>query len=134
MAGFILQVNTLRALVARGVLDRDEASDLVEEARHQLNQLIGANQADGADMLDRELLDYEAIFRNIDNRAADDLLRTLREALDQILEADAAAYEEMDGGLDDIVVDLPEDGLAVDPTDEDGLVFGQPVDRVRDPG
>ncbi|NQW10301.1 MAG: hypothetical protein HQ481_10540, partial [Alphaproteobacteria bacterium] len=86
MAAFILQVNTLRALVRKGVLDRTEAVELVDDARRQLDQLIAANRTDRAVMLERELLDYEAIFRDIDERAAEDLLRTLREALSRILD------------------------------------------------
>lgn len=86
MASFILQVNTLRALVRKGVLDREEAVELVDDARRQLDQLIAANRTDRAVMLERELLDYEAIFRDIDERAAEDLLRTLREALNRILD------------------------------------------------
>ena len=65
-ASFILQVNTMRALVSKGVLRRDEAVDLVDEARRQLDQLIAGNESDREAMLDRELLDYEAIFRDID--------------------------------------------------------------------
>jgi polyhydroxyalkanoate synthesis regulator phasin len=90
MASFILQVNTMRALVTKGVLSRDEAVELVDEARRQLDHLIAANRTDRAAMLDRELLDYEAIFRDIDDRAAEDLLRTLRDALNKILDEDAA--------------------------------------------
>lgn len=93
MASFILQVNTMRALVSKGVLRRDEAVELVDEARRQLDQLIAANRTDRAAMLDRELLDYEAIFRDIDDRAAEDLLRTLRDALNRILDEDIAAKE-----------------------------------------
>lgn len=93
MASFILQVNTMRALVSKGVLRRDEAVELVDEARRQLDQLIAANRTDRAAMLDRELLDYEAIFRDIDDRAAEDLLRTLRDALNRILDEDVAAKD-----------------------------------------
>ncbi|MCR9071663.1 MAG: hypothetical protein NXI18_08085 [Alphaproteobacteria bacterium] len=93
MASFILQVNTMRALVSKGVLRREEAVELVDEARRQLDQLIAANRTDRAAMLDRELLDYEAIFRDIDDRAAEDLLRTLRDALNRILDEDVAAQE-----------------------------------------
>lgn len=93
MASFILQVNTMRALVSKGVLRRDEAVELVDEARRQLDQLIAGNQSDRAAMLDRELLDYEAIFRDIDDHAAEDLLRTLRDALNRILDEDVAARE-----------------------------------------
>jgi hypothetical protein len=46
------------------------------------------------------LLDYEAIFRDIDDRAAEDLLRTLRDALEHILGAKS--------------VDLGEDGKPTD--------------------
>ena len=88
MASFGLQVNTLRALVQKGIFDRAEAIELVDEARRQLDQLIAANRADRTVMLERELLDYEAIFRDIDERAAEDLLRTLREALSRILDDD----------------------------------------------
>lgn len=93
MASFILQVNTMRALVSKGVLRRDEAVELVDEARRQLDQLIAANRTDRVAMLDRELLDYEAIFRDIDDRAAEDLLRTLRDALNRILDEDTAVKE-----------------------------------------
>ena len=93
MASFILQVNTMRALVSKGVLRRDEAIDLVDEARRQLDQLIAGNESDREAMLDRELLDYEAIFRDIDDRAADDLLRTLRDALNRILDEDESVAE-----------------------------------------
>lgn len=89
MASFILQINTMRALVAKGVLRRDEAVDLVDEARRQLDQLIAGNRSDRTAMLDRELLDYEAIFRDIDEHAAEDLLRTLRDALNRILDEDS---------------------------------------------
>ena len=44
------------------------------------------NRSDRSVMLERELLDYEAIFRDIDDRAAEDLLRTLRDALNRIME------------------------------------------------
>jgi hypothetical protein len=90
MASFILQVNTMRALVSKGVLHRDEAVELVDEARRQLDHLIAGNESDREAMLDRELLDYEAIFRDIDDRAAEDLLRTLRDALNRILDEDAS--------------------------------------------
>ncbi|WP_028793898.1 hypothetical protein [Thalassobaculum salexigens] len=93
MASFILQVNTMRALVSKGVLRRDEAVELVDEARRQLDHLIAGNETDREAMLDRELLDYEAIFRHIDDRAADDLLRTLRDALNRILDDDASVAE-----------------------------------------
>ena len=93
MASFMLQVNTMRALVARGVLDREEAIDLVDEARRQLAHFIADNQSDREAMLDRELLDYEAIFRDIDDRAAEDLLRTLRDAMGRILDEDAAIQQ-----------------------------------------
>lgn len=93
MASFILQVNTMRALVTKGVLRRDEAVELVDEARRQLDQLIAANRTDRRAMLDRELLDYEAIFRDIDDRAAEDLLRTLRDALNRILDEDSSARD-----------------------------------------
>ena len=88
MAAFILQINTLRALVGKGVLTRSEAVDLIDNARLQLYQLVAANEVDGSAMLDRELLDFEAIFRDIDERAAEDLLRTLRDALDRILDVE----------------------------------------------
>lgn len=97
MAAFILQINTLRSLVGKGVLSRPEAIDLVDDARLQLYQLVTANQTDGAAMLDRELLDFEAIFRDIDERAAEDLLRTLRDAMDRILD--------IDDPVDEIVAD-----------------------------
>jgi len=93
MASFILQVNTLRTLVLKRVLSQDEAIEVIDEARRQLDQLIAANRADRTAMLDRELLDYEAIFRDIDDRAAEDLLRTLREALEQILDAPSMDYD-----------------------------------------
>ncbi len=86
MASFVLLVNTLRTLVRKGLLERAEAVEMVDEARRQLDQLIAANRTDRTAMLERELLDYEAIFRDIDDRAAEDLLRTLRDALDRILE------------------------------------------------
>lgn len=98
MASFILQVNTLRTLVEKRVLDHGEAIDIVDEARRQLDQLIAANRTDRAAMLDRELLDYEAIFRDIDDRAAEDLLRTLRDALEHIL---GASSVDLHGGSDD---------------------------------
>lgn len=107
MASFILQVNTMRALVSKGVLRRDEAVELVDEARRQLDQLIAANRTDRAAMLDRELLDYEAIFRDIDDRAAEDLLRTLRDALNRILDEDTAAKEL----AEDIMSDDDEDTI-----------------------
>jgi hypothetical protein len=87
MASFIIQVNTLRTLVTKRVISQDDAIEIVDEARRQLDQLIAANRTDRAVMLDRELLDYEAIFRDIDDRAAEDLLRTLRDALEHILGA-----------------------------------------------
>lgn len=87
MASFIIQVNTLRTLVGKGVLEHEEAIEIIDEARRQLDQLIAANRTDRAAMLDRELLDYEAIFRDLDDRAAEDLLRTLRDALEHILGA-----------------------------------------------
>ena len=87
MASFILQVNTLRTLVTKRLISQDEAIEIVDEARRQLDHLIAANRTDRAAMLDRELLDYEAIFRDIDDRAAEDLLRTLRDALEHILGA-----------------------------------------------
>ena len=93
MASFILQVNTMRALVAKGVLRRDEAVELVDEARRQLDQMIAGNRSDRAAMLDRELLDYEAIFRDIDDHAAEDLLRTLRDALSRILDEDISTEQ-----------------------------------------
>ena len=93
MASFLLQVNTVRALVARGVLERAEAIDLVDEARRQLAHLVAENESDREAMLDRELLDYEAIFRDIDDRAAEDLLQTLRDALGRILDEDAAIQQ-----------------------------------------
>lgn len=96
MASFILQVNTLRTLVTKHLISQDEAIEIVDEARRQLDHLIAANRTDRAAMLDRELLDYEAIFRDIDDRAAEDLLRTLRDALEHILGAKS--------------VDLGEDG------------------------
>src|SRR3546814_13357385 len=85
MASFVLLVNTLRTLVRKGLLERVEAIEMVDEARRQLDQLIAANRTDRAVMLERELLDYEAIFRDIDARAAEDLLRPLRDALARIL-------------------------------------------------
>lgn len=85
MASFVLLVNTLRTLVRKGILERNEAVEMVDEARRQLDQLIAANRTDRTVMLERELLDYEAIFRDIDDRAAEDLLRTLRDALDRIM-------------------------------------------------
>lgn len=106
MASFILQVNTMRALVSKGVLRRDEAVELVDEARRQLDQLIAGNRSDRAAMLDRELLDYEAIFRDIDEHAAEDLLRTLRDALSRILDEDTAVEDLAEEILaEDIVVD-----------------------------
>ena len=101
MASFILQVNTMRALVAKGVLRRDEAVELVDEARRQLDQLIAGNQSDRAAMLDRELLDYEAIFRDIDDHAAEDLLRTLRDALSRILDEDTSPQDLADDLMPD---------------------------------
>ncbi len=89
MASFVLLVNTLRALVRKGVFERGEAVELVDEARRQLDQLIAANRTDRTAMLERELLDYEAIFRDIDDRAAEDLLRTLRDAMSRIMEDDS---------------------------------------------
>ena len=68
------------------LLERQEAVEMVDEARRQLDQLIAANRSDRSVMLERELLDYEAIFRDIDDRAAEDLLRTLRDALDRIMD------------------------------------------------
>ena len=81
MASFVLLVNTLRTLVRKGLLERAEAVEMVDEARRQLDQLIAANRTDRTAMLERELLDYEAIFRDIDDRAAEALSRTLPDAL-----------------------------------------------------
>lgn len=103
MASFILQVNTMRALVTKGVLSRGEAVELVDEARRQLDHLIAANRTDRAAMLDRELLDYEAIFRDIDDRAAEELLRTLRNALERILDEDIAPEDILHEHEDDTI-------------------------------
>ena len=93
MAAFILQVNTLRTLVSNGTLSRAEALDIVDAARVQLDGLIAANRSDRTTMLDAELLDYEALFRDIDDRAAEDLLRTLKDALNLILEETVSDQE-----------------------------------------
>ena len=93
MASFVLQVNTVRMLVQKQVLSRAEAIELVDEARRQLDQLVASNRSDRAAMMERELLDYEAIFRDIDDAAAEGLLRTLRDALSHILGDENPSYD-----------------------------------------
>jgi hypothetical protein len=96
LAGFMLTVNLMRLLAARAVISTDEALATVDEARRNLRALGATNQAARADMLDRELLDYEALFQEVDERAAQDLMATLTETLQRILEADAQAAEDGD--------------------------------------
>ena len=83
MASFVLLVNTLRMLVRKGVLERSEAVEMVDEARRQLDQLIAANRTDRTVMLERELLDYEAIFRDIDDRVRPQSRQYLRQCISQ---------------------------------------------------
>ena len=94
LAGFMLTVNLMRLLSFKGVISPDEALATVDEARRQLHGLGATNQAARADMLDRELLDYEALFEEVDERAAQDLLATFAESLGRILDDDRETVRE----------------------------------------
>lgn len=96
LSGFMLTVNLMRLLTFKGVITTGEALATVDEARRQLRTLAGANQAARADMLDRELLDYEALFQEVDERAALDLMENLTQSLRRILEADEQNAEGAD--------------------------------------
>jgi hypothetical protein len=94
LAGFMLTVNLMRLLAFKGVISSNEAMATVDEACRQLRTLGTNNQAARADMLDRELLDYEALFQEVDERAAQELMKTLGETLQRILESDRQAAGE----------------------------------------
>ena len=94
LAGFMLTVNLMRLLAVKGVITSDEALATADEARHQLRALGTTNQAARADMLDRELLDYEALFQEVDERAAQDLMENLANTLQRILDDDRQAAED----------------------------------------
>jgi hypothetical protein len=105
LSGFMLTVNLMRLLAFKGVITADEALATVDEARRQLRALSATNQAARADMLDRELLDYEALFREVDERAAETLMATLAETLERILDADHCGSEatgDADGDGEDL--------------------------------
>lgn len=89
LSGFMLNVNLVRLLVFKGVISAEEAMATVEESRHQLAALGTVNQAARADMLDRELLDYEALFEEVDEAAAQELMTTLAETLWRVMDDDA---------------------------------------------
>jgi hypothetical protein len=103
LAGFMLNVNLIRLLTFKGVITPDEAMATVEESRHQLSALGTINQAARADMLDRDLLDYEALFQEVDEAAAQELMATLADTLWRILDDDARENDE--AGAPDIDVD-----------------------------
>lgn len=96
LSGFMLTVNLMRLLAFKGVISPSEALATVDEARQQLRSLGATNQAARADMLDRELLDYEALFQEVDERAAQDLMASLAQSLERILDADQQAAEDED--------------------------------------
>lgn len=96
LGGFMLTVNLMRLLAFKGVISTNEALATVDEARRQLQTLGATNQAARADMLDRDLLDYEALFQEVDERAAQDLLATFAESLERILADDDRAVREPD--------------------------------------
>jgi hypothetical protein len=96
LAGFMLTMNLMRLLAFKGVITTNEAMATVDEARRQLRALGATNQAARADVLDRELLDYEALFQEVDERAAQELMATLAESLKRILEADHQASQDED--------------------------------------
>ncbi len=118
LSGFMLTVNLMRLLAFKGVISPDEALATVDEARRQLRGRSATNQAARADMLDRELLDYEALFREVDDRAAEDLMATLSETLERILETDQHAQEEDDIG--DIDIHAPWHDAVHEPWQPDG--------------
>lgn len=89
VASFMMSVNLMRVLVAKGVMDRGDVLHVIEEARRQLNELIIANKEATREMIRKNLLDYEAIFRDVEEESAEELLRTLGHALNQVLEGDA---------------------------------------------
>ena len=107
LAGFMLNVNLIRLLAFKGVITPDEAMATVEESRHQLSALGTINQAARADMLDRDLLDYEALFQEVDEGAAQELMATLADTLWRILDDDAQEADE--AGAPDIDVDVDVD-------------------------
>jgi hypothetical protein len=125
LAGFMLTVNLMRLLSFKGVISPDEAMATVDDARRQLRALGVTNQAARADMLDRDLLDYEALFQEVDDRAAQELLATFSESLGRILDDDREAAHQADAmdaevseiwqpdgwGVDDAVV-LESEGMA----------------------
>ena len=94
LSSFMLNLNLVRLLVFKGVISADEALDAVAESRQQLRALLSANAESRQDMLERDLLDYEALFRDVGETATDELLETLEQALERILEEDAEAAEE----------------------------------------
>lgn len=115
LSGFMLTVNLMRLLAFKGVITVSEAMATVDEARQQLRSLGATNQAARADMLDRELLDYEALFQEVDDRAAHDLMESLAQSLERILDADQHAAEQ----------DEPLDMATAEPWQPDG--WGQDI-------
>jgi hypothetical protein len=118
LSGFMLTVNLMRLLAFKGVITPSEALATVDEARQQLRALGATNQAARADMLDRELLDYEALFQEVDDRAAQDLMANLAQSLERILDADQQASEQDDIQEAILDPDIPEpwqpDGWGLD--------------------
>ena len=103
LSGFMLTANLMRLLAFKGVITRAEAMATVDEARRQLSALGTTNRAARADMLDRELLDYEALFQEVDERAAQELMDTLADTLSRILDQDADGNLDIDGDPDPFV-------------------------------
>ena len=114
LAGFMLTVNLMRLLAFKGVISSDEALATVDEARRQLRTLGATNQAARADMLDHDLLDYEALFQEVDERAAQDLLATFAESLERILDDDVPTSHEVDAADVEITEIWQPDGWGVD--------------------
>jgi len=108
LSGFMLTVNLMRLLAFKGVITPNEALATVDEARQHLRSLGATNQAARADMLDRELLDYEALFQEVDDRAAQDLMASLAQSLERILDADQQAADPADTLEADLEPDVPE--------------------------
>jgi hypothetical protein len=125
LAGFMLTVNLMRLLATKGVISKDEALTTVADASRQLRSLGATNQAARTDMLDRELLNYEALFEEVDERAAQDLMTTLAETLRHILEADHEITEDVDGQELDVATPWQPDGWGEDAS-------GAPIDEVQD--